>query len=612
MRILTKVSLALGALAGVSLLFDYVALEAAVQPGFRAIEEGVARDDHARVIEAIGRLQDRLRGNATDYGRWDETYDFIRGTRPDFLKANVTEQSIRGLDVNHMAIVAGDGSVLADVGFDFSGGAAVPLRLFGRDRLSKADPIFAALSQQKALSGLLGTSNGPVAIGVTPILRSDTTGVPKAVLVVGRRVLAEELRSTTRVDLRLEPPRPGLGPHAIVQRHEGRLDVTSPLVALHGSPVATLATSRNATITATGDRAVVLALGMILAAGLVLGPLFALFLHRTVVGRILDLRRHIGAVAATGRLAPMKEDGRADEISEVGAAFNHMAAQLEDLRARLRDRDYRSGAADHAAGILHNVRNAITPVAAISSELAAASGAPWGSNLLKAVSELKDDSLDAARAEKLRRFVALTAERLVAEEEARARDVATLADMVRQVASSLADYAEESEDHRVLEPVGLRRALAHARQAIASRPGPHPAVTFDLPAEGVEVLGREPVLNQVFANLFLNAAEAIEATGRPAGFVRVTTSCDVVEGSPVLAIAVTDDGIGFDKGVGARLFERNVSSKPGARRGLGLHWCANAVNAMGGSIRAESPGPGGGAVFHLTLRLPAADKAAAA
>jgi signal transduction histidine kinase len=611
-RILTKVSLALGALVGASLLFDYVALQVAVQPGFRAIEEGAARDDHARVIEAIGRLEDRLRGNATDYGRWDDTYDFIRGTRPDFLKTNVTEQSIRGLDVNHMAIVAGDGSVLADIGFAFHGATAVPLRLFESDRLSKADPIFAALSRREALSGLLGTSNGLVAIGVTPILRSDTTGVPTAVLLVGRRVLAEELRATTRVDLRLDPPRPGLGPHEIIQRQEGRLGVTSPLVSLHGSPVATLATSREATITATGDRAVLLALGMICAAGLVFGPLFALFLHRIVVGRILHLRRHIGAVASTGRLTPVTEDGRGDEVSEVGAAFNHMAAQLDELRAELRDRDYKSGAADYAAGVLHNVRNAITPVATISSGLAAASGASWRSNLLKAAGELKDASLDAARAEKLRRFVALTAERLVAEEEARGRDVATLADMVRQVASSLADYAEESEAHRVLEPVDLSRAFAHARQAIASRPGRHAAVTFALPVASPEVLGREPVLNQVFANLFLNAAEAIEATGRPAGSVRVTTSRDVVEGSPVLAIAVADDGIGFDEGAGVRLFERNVSSKEGARRGLGLHWCANAVNAMGGSIRAESPGLGRGAVFHLTLRLAAADKAAAA
>jgi two-component system NtrC family sensor kinase len=611
MRIVTKVSLALGALVGVSLLFDYAALQVAVQPSFRSIEEKAAREDHARVIEAIARLQDRLRGNATDYGRWDDTYEFIRGTRPDFLATNVTEQSIRGLDVNHMAIVSNDGAVLADIGFDFSDGA-VPLRLFEGDRLSKADPIFAALSDRKAFSGLLRTSTGLVAIGVTPILRSDTTGVPTAVLVVGRRVLAQELRATARVDLRLEPPKPGLGPHEIVQRQEGRLGVTSPLVGLHGSPVATLATSREAMISATGDHAILLALGMICAAGLVFGPIFALFLHRTVVGRILELRRHIGSVASTGRLAPMKEDKRGDEVSEVGAAFNHMAAQLDDLRAKLRDRDYKSGAADYAAGVLHNVRNAITPVATISSELAATAGAPWRSNLAKAIAELKDGSLDAKRAEKLRRFVALTTERLVEEEEARARDVAALADMVRQVASSLASYAEESETERVLEPVDLGRVFAHARQTIACRPCSQPAITFGLPTPSEQVIGRGPVLNEVFANLFLNASEAIAVTGRAAGLIRVTAASKVLEGCPVLAIEIADDGIGFDAETGGRLFERGFSSKPGAARGVGLHWCANAVTAMGGTIRAESPGVGRGAVFHLTLRLAAAETAAAA
>ncbi len=105
------------------------------------------------------------------------------------------------------------------------------------------------------------------------------------------------------------------------------------------------------------------------------------------------------------------------------------------------------------------------------------------------------------------------------------------------------------------------------------------------------------MLNEVFTNIFLNAAEAIAATGRPAGRIRVTTAPEILDGRPVRAIEVADDGVGFDDETGGRLFERDFSSKPGAARGVGLHWCANAVTAMGGAIRADSPGAGRVAVL---------------
>ena len=49
------------------------------------------------------------------------------------------------------------------------------------------------------------------------------------------------------------------------------------------------------------------------------------------------------------------------------------------------------------------------------------------------------------------------------------------------------------------------------------------------------------------------------------------------------------------------IFRRGVSTRNRATGGLGLHWCANAVKVMGGSIRAESDGPGLGATIILEL-----------
>jgi len=69
----------------------------------------------------------------------------------------------------------------------------------------------------------------------------------------------------------------------------------------------------------------------------------------------------------------------------------------------------------------------------------------------------------------------------------------------------------------------------------------------------------------------------------------------------MIRLVVSDTGSGFDESTGDHLFTRGFSSKEGNLSGLGLHWCANAIAAMGGRIQAESEGPGHGAEFHVLL-----------
>ncbi len=61
-----------------------------------------------------------------------------------------------------------------------------------------------------------------------------------------------------------------------------------------------------------------------------------------------------------------------------------------------------------------------------------------------------------------------------------------------------------------------------------------------------------------------------------------------------LLLRFTDDGVGISPEHLPRIFEKGFSTKSRATNfGIGLHWCANALNALGGSIRAESAGPTG-------------------
>jgi PAS domain S-box-containing protein len=116
------------------------------------------------------------------------------------------------------------------------------------------------------------------------------------------------------------------------------------------------------------------------------------------------------------------------------------------------------------------------------------------------------------------------------------------------------------------------------------------------------VLGDEPRLGQVVRNLVENAVKFTPPGGRIT--VRLAQIGREVE------VSVTDTGEGFPSELRSVIFDRFRQSKTPLTRhhgglGLGLAIVRHLVEEHGGTVSAESPGPGRGATF--IIRLPLAD-----
>jgi two-component system NtrC family sensor kinase len=114
----------------------------------------------------------------------------------------------------------------------------------------------------------------------------------------------------------------------------------------------------------------------------------------------------------------------------------------------------------------------------------------------------------------------------------------------------------------------------------------------DLP----DIQGYPQMLNQVFLNLLVNAAQAIEMEGT----ITVRTQCD---GETAL-VSVTDTGKGMTPEQKTRAFETGFTTKPhGEGTGLGLSISRKIVEEKhGGYIDFESEA-GVGTTFHIRLPL---------
>jgi sensor histidine kinase regulating citrate/malate metabolism len=96
----------------------------------------------------------------------------------------------------------------------------------------------------------------------------------------------------------------------------------------------------------------------------------------------------------------------------------------------------------------------------------------------------------------------------------------------------------------------------------------------------------------------------VRDAGRDKGVLRFAAEIVRKDDRDELYLRCEDDGVGIAPADLDRVFEKGYSTKsPDTNHGIGLHWCANSIAALGGRIWAASAGPGKGASLHLLLPL---------
>jgi signal transduction histidine kinase len=321
-----------------------------------------------------------------------------------------------------------------------------------------------------------------------------------------------------------------------------------------------------------------------------------------------------GAVVLLHSLAA--EDAARAEIERRGAALQEVLTRsAKDLESKVEERTaelvaaqrqlaataHRAGMAEIAVSVLHNVGNALTSVVVGAAELRRRAETGRTALLGDAATALARP--DAARwladdpgGRRFPDLLAAIAAAIAAERRDDLADLDRLTAAVEHIRHIVAAQQAWASGQRLVEPLDLadlvREALALKANA-CRRDGV--AVAADLPP--LPFTGERHRLLQVLLNLLGNAIEAMR--GAPERRLRVAAA--VTDGRIVLTIA--DSGHGIAAADLPRLFTFGFTTRPDGH-GFGLHSCRIEMQAMGGSIRAASDGPGRGAEF--TVEIPVA------
>jgi DNA-binding LacI/PurR family transcriptional regulator/signal transduction histidine kinase len=278
--------------------------------------------------------------------------------------------------------------------------------------------------------------------------------------------------------------------------------------------------------------------------------------------------------------------------------------QLRDAERNLVNAAHQAGMADVAISIMHGAGNLLNSVHVSAEKIRDASRSGTLDGLAKANALLESEVSGLAASElKLRllpEYYRKLADGLADDRAQATRQASELLSQLtrlRDTLKNLQDYARDGGDMQLREAVEIPTVLDAALKLQESR------IFRDRIEVRKDVGAVPPIVSQrakvvhVLVTVIDNAIDAMERTPRDQRVLGIRVRESAGGG---IQVQISDTGDGIAPEHRERIFSYGFTTKPSGH-GFGLHTCANYMSQMGGSIQAESAGPGRGATITLVF-----------
>jgi sensor domain CHASE-containing protein/HAMP domain-containing protein len=608
MNIRTKMISLLALLFAVLITLEIAVQNQVLMPSFAQLEREEADISMKRIAFALDVTLESLELSAADWGNWADVYQFVQSPDAAFVKANITPVAMKQLKVNAMLIVDLNGRYVSSSARNLETGEPLDLDLAARKALPEDFPWRKNLAEGKPARGLLRTNQGVMMISAAPVLDGSGAGQPLGMVLMGRLLTPFQVHligTQAEASLTMLPADPRNGAEEITET-DASTQVVRPFTDVYDRPVMSFRVEVPRRITERGRGAVTYASLYLIGAAITVLLLLVVALNRIVLEPLARVTRHAVTVGEGTDLSGRLELPGRDEIAMFAREFDRMVERVADSRRQLVDQSFQAGFAELAKGVLHNLGNAMTPLGVRLAKLGDRLRDAPTDDVDLALAELAKEPRGSARHADLEEFLRLACRELAATVRDSQSDAAVVQRQATIVQTALSELMHSTRNSHVVESVRLPDLVAQTLEIVPDTCRQRLVVDSD---ESMRKIGAvqvaRTVLRLILQNLIINAADAVRDAGRDKGKLRFAAEIVRDAGSEQLHLHCKDDGVGIATDNLQRVFEKGFSTKSRETNyGIGLHWCANAIGALGGRIWAASEGPGLGASMHLMLPLP--------
>lgn len=617
MNIRTKMIALLALLFAVLIVLEIAVQKQVLMPSFAQLEREEAETSMKRIGYALDSTLESMELTAADWGNWADVYQFVQSPNLEFVRANVTPTAMKQLKVNAMLIVDLNGSYVVSSARSLDTGEPLNLDLAARKALPEDFPWRRNLVRGKSARGLLRTNRGVMMMAAAPVLDGSGGGAPLGMVIIGTLLTPAQVQmigAQAQASLAMLPDHPSTGGDEIAET-DASTQIFKSFPDIYGRPLMTFRVDVPRRITARGQGAVTYASLYLIGAAVTVLLLLVVALNRIVLTPLARVTRHAVAVGEGTDLSARLNLPGQDEIALLAREFDRMVERVADSRRQLVDQSFQAGFAELAKGVLHNLGNAMTPLGVRLSTLGdRLRSAPTGDVDLALAELAKEKEASAgqptARRADLEEFLRLACRELAACVKDAHGDVEVAQRQSVIIQTALSELMRSTRNTHVVETVRLADLVAQTLEIVPDACRQRLVVDADesLRKVGAVQVART-VLRLILQNLIINAADAVRDAGRDKGMLQFAAEIVGDEDGEQLHLHCKDDGVGIAADNLQRVFDKGFSTKSRETNyGIGLHWCANAIGALGGRIWAASEGLGMGASMHLMLPLPVRER----
>jgi len=574
-------------------------LGAVIDHRFSSLELKEIEGHVDRSKAALEQLQDTMEARSLDWAIWDDTFEYLHSPNTGYEADNINLSSFENIDTAAMGFVRFEGTFRKAAYYDFETGEEDPVAQ--QEFLRRiADPRFAAsMAEVPVRQGFMRIGSRVLVIAAAQIYRSDNSGTPEGYIVMAKELRDEDLVQALQLPAKLELAT-GKNVQEIM-RSGATVSIAERIEGLDGETVGTIRFAVPRALKQEGAALLVITAGGVAALLIGLVILLNWRLGAVLIRPIEAFQGHVSRISSSGELDRFQADDRNDELGALYREFNGMTDELNSLRAKVEAQSFAIGQSESAIAIMHNVRNAISPVQAILSKLEQRLHFPAVENVTRAMQELTHEHTAAGRRQQLLAFVDTAVIEAKHQLSDHRGDLRAALRAVGQVVETISSVNEQVTSREMAE-CDLATVIGTSVALVRHSEAANIEVEFTADKR-FQVATPRVILAQIMDNLLTNATEAIVATGRGRGSITVHAGQKDEEVRKLVHITIRDDGDGFAAEHALDLFERGKSNRAKKSGGIGLHWCANTLNALGGSIAIESGGMGAGATVKLILPL---------
>jgi len=328
-----------GLMSFIAILF----LKSNLEQGFLSIEHKQAGEQLTQLTGNLNGEIDRLNQVVSDWGNWDDVYNYTLHPNKEFTDHQVAASSLKEIDIKLFLILDSQGKTIFSESVNLMNGEAESAAAFDNVLVNIRKRIAHPIAGLEKACGIDNSQVGPIFICWQPVRKSDLSGAHIGTLVLGRLLnstLLTKIQTQSNIKFELTPltiteTDTVYSPKNIIEPEKVEFGKNEPgilsaiLPNLLGQPILKIRLQFPNDVSTRGDELTWKVVRVLLIVTVLTGLILLGSIHVIIIRRLRKMDKDLSSIWRNGRWAGRLEaPPTKDELNELSHAINRMLALI--------------------------------------------------------------------------------------------------------------------------------------------------------------------------------------------------------------------------------------------------------------------------------------------